>query len=136
MTINRFWFRISENPLGFSTLDLGKFKKTFLSNFDVEKIKDMMLKGKVVDLGTRTFCWRLLLGVIPEENSPSKWVDCIRKERQDFYRKTEEQKINKSKDLDPKFFNPLAVSDNNPWNNHFKDKDVRDLLIQDIERTS
>jgi hypothetical protein len=87
-------------------------------------------------LGSRTFSWRLLLGVIPEENAPSKWVESIIRERAEFYKKTEEQKITKSKDLDPKYFNPLAVTENNPWQFHFKDKDVRDLIMQDIERTS
>ena len=45
--------------------------------------------------------------------------------------------ITRNKDLDPKFFNPLAVNQqNNPWNDMFADKEMRDLITQDIERTS
>ena len=109
-----------------STLDLDRFKEEYLKAFDVASVKRQMLEGRC--LASRTFSWRLMLGVVPEENNPVKWVQSIRKERQEFYRKTEEMKITKSKDLDPKFFNPLAVSANNPWNNHFKDKEVRDLI--------
>ena len=49
------------------------------------------------------------MGVIPEENNHAKWVDSIKKERNDFYKKTEELKITNSKDLDPNFYNPLAA---------------------------
>ena len=29
-----------------------------------------------------------------------------------------------------------SATENNPWNNLFKDKDVRELIVQDIDRTS
>lgn len=45
--------------------------------------------------------------------------------------------ITNKKDLDPKVFNPLAVNtQNNPWNDMFKDKEMRELITQDIDRTS
>ena len=69
----------------------------------------MSIKGELLKTGSRTFSWRLFLGLIPEEKNFTKWVDAIRKERSDFYTKTEELKITKNKDLDPKVFNPLAV---------------------------
>ena len=68
------------------------------------------MKGEGVANGSRTFSWRLCLGIIPEENSPLKWVQHIRSERITFYTKTEELKITKNKDLDPKYFNPLAAN--------------------------
>jgi TBC1 domain family member 5 len=110
------------------TLDLPRFKERVLDKFDIEAFRAKMFQGQAVDLGSRTFLWRLFLGVIPEENNHVKWVEAIRQERQEFYRKTEELKITKSKDLDPRFFNPLAATENNPWESHFKDKDVRDLI--------
>jgi len=79
--------------------------------------------------GSRTFCWRLFLGIIPEEKNCSKWVDAIREERHLFYKKSEELRITNNKDLDPKVFNPLAVNtENNPWNSMFQDKEMRDLI--------
>lgn len=94
----------------------------------MDRYREHLCKGKTVDLGSRTFAWRLFLGAIPESNDPAAWVSAIRKERAEFYTKIEEQKITKSKDLDPKFFNPLAATENNPWESHFRDKDVRDLI--------
>lgn len=45
--------------------------------------------------------------------------------------------ITNKKDLDPKVFNPLAVNvENNPWTDMFKDKEMRELITQDIDRTS
>lgn len=88
-------------------------------------------------LGSRTFCWRLFLGIIPEEKNFVKWVDCIKVERQKFYTKQEELKITKNKNLDPKIFNPLATTtQNNPWTDLFKDKEMRELITQDIDRTN
>ena len=121
------------------TLDVDLFKLTFCTpDFNIAKCKEYLLTGNVISSGSRTFRWKLFLGVVPEENSPVKWIESIRKERSEFYRKTGELKITKSsKDLDPNFFNPLANNtENNPWNNHFKDKEVRELITQDIERTS
>jgi hypothetical protein len=75
--------------------------------------------------------------VVPEQFCPAKWIESIRKERAEFYKKTEEMRITNNKELDPRFFNPLApATEGNPWSNHFKDKEVRDLITQDIERTS
>lgn len=95
------------------------------------------MKGDGLETGSRTFSWRLFLGVIPDDYSPANWVTAIRLQRQQFYTKTDENKIVKNKELDPKFFNPLSPdTQNNPWNDLFKDKDVRELIVQDIERTS
>ena len=117
--------------MGFTTLDLDAFKRTFMSgDFSLDALKETALKGDCVSVGSRTFSWRLFLGVIPDENSPAKWVQAIRAERQSFYSKTEELKIVKNKELDPKFFNPLAAAtQSNPWNEFFKDKDVRELIF-------
>lgn len=109
----------------------------FIEQFNVEHLKDLANKGELIKTGSRTFSWRLFLGIIPEDKNFTKWVECIRHERIVFYKKSEELRITNNKDLDPKVFNPLAVNThNNPWNNMFKDKEMRDLITQDIERTS
>lgn len=130
-------FSVAENPLGFSTLDIELFKQNALDRFNLEAFQEKMLIGEILTLGSRTFYWKLFLGVIPETSNPAEWVESIRAERTEFYRKTKNLSIKKTKDLDPNFFNPLAAAtENNPWNSHFKDKEVRDLITQDIERTS
>jgi len=103
----------------------------------VEGFKDLSSKGELLKAGSRTFAWRLFLGLVPEEKNFAKWVSQIRQKRLEFYKKSEELHITKNKDLDPKIFNPLAVHiENNPWNDMFKDKETREVITQDIDRTS
>lgn len=89
----------------------------------------MSLKGELLKTGCRTFCWRIFLGIIPEEKNFIKWVKNIREERSKFYKKQEQLRITNNKDLDPKVFNPLAkMTENNPWSDLFKDKEMRELI--------
>lgn len=113
---------------------MARFQEAFALNFDLKRVRERMQAGHCLDLGSRTFSWRVQLGVVPEDRA--QWVASLRRERAAFYRKTEELRITRSKDLDPRYFNPLAATDGNPWSSHFKDKEVRDLITQDIERTS
>jgi hypothetical protein len=83
---------------------------TFVENFNVDNFKDFSGKGELLRTGSRTFSWRLFLGLIPEEKNYVKWIQTIRKERANFYKRSEELRINKNKDLDPKLFNPLALN--------------------------
>ena len=79
----------------------------------------------------------MFLGLIPEEKDFVKWVEIVQQERSQFYKKYEELKITKNNNLDPKFFNPLAVNtQNNPWSDMFKDKEMREIITQDIDRTN
>ncbi len=52
-------FRISENPLGYSTLQVDLFKETFLKDFSLDLCKELSLKGLAAKSGSRTFIWRL-----------------------------------------------------------------------------
>ncbi len=74
------FIRVSENPLEVHTLDIQKFKYTFLSgeHFSLDSIKNLASNGNTVETGSRTFTWRLFLGVIPDEYSPANWVTAIR----------------------------------------------------------
>ena len=110
-------------------LNKDRFKMNFIEEFNVDAYKECCLKGDLLKTGSRTFCWRLFLGIIPEEKNYVKWVESIKRERDCFYQKSEELKITKNNDLDPKLYNPLAVNiENNPWNNMFKEKEIRDLI--------
>ena len=72
-------FRVQDNPLGHSTLDADKFKSFYLNgDFNFASLKDLALKGDGVKTGSRTFGWRLFLGVVPDENTPAKWLQAIR----------------------------------------------------------
>jgi len=101
----------------------------FIEGFNVDTFKDIASRGELLKSGSRTFAWRLFLGLIPEEKNFQKWVTAIRQERNLFYTKSAELRITKNKDLDPKIFNPLALNtENNPWNDMFKDKETREVI--------
>ena len=48
-----------ENPLGESTLDVTRFSEAFGSTFDLSRLRERMLAGHCLDLGSRTFSWRV-----------------------------------------------------------------------------
>ena len=48
-----------------------KFKLYFLDSFNVEDLKDHAIKGDMLKAGSRTFAWRIFLGLIPEEKNSS-----------------------------------------------------------------
>ena len=102
--------RVTSNPLGYSTLNKDRFKMNFIEQFNVDKYKEACANGELIKTGSRTFCWRLFLGIIPEDKNFVKWVDSIKLARLNFYEKSEDLRITNNKDLDPKVFNPLAVN--------------------------
>jgi hypothetical protein len=55
-------------------LDIEKFKENFITSYNFENCRNIALKGDAVGNGSRTFTWRLFLGVIPEDGDLSKWV--------------------------------------------------------------
>ena len=78
-------------------MDLEKFKETYITSFNIDNCRNLSLKGDAVGTGSRTFTWRLFLGVIPEDGNPAKWVDAIRRVRTEYYKKTEDLRIVKDK---------------------------------------
>ena len=96
--------------MGYFTLNKDRFKMNFVESFNADQLKEFAGKGELLKTGSRTFSWRLFLGLIPEEKSYIKWIEAIRAERGEFYKKSEELRITKNKDLDPNHFNPLAAT--------------------------
>ena len=106
-----------------------------MQDFNIDKYKEMAHTCELHKSGSRTFAWRIFLGLIPEEKNFVKWVKLIQDERNKFYKREDELRITNNKHLDPKVFNPLAQVENNPWGDMVKDKEVREIINQDIERT-
>jgi hypothetical protein len=46
----------------------------FIDQFNVDQYKEHSQKGDILKTGSRTFCWRVFLGLIPEEQNFEKWV--------------------------------------------------------------
>ncbi len=49
----------------------------FISEFNVDSYKAHAQKGELLKTGSRTFSWRVFLGLIPEEKNFVKWVQQI-----------------------------------------------------------
>jgi hypothetical protein len=54
-------------PFGNPSLNASLFKRFYLESFDMEAFKDLAHKGDLLKSGSRTFAWRLFLGLVPEE---------------------------------------------------------------------
>ena len=60
--------------MGYVTLNQDKFRLNFLDAFNVENFKELSSKGDLLKAGSRTFSWRVFLGIIPEDKDFAKWV--------------------------------------------------------------
>ncbi len=58
-------------------LNTDRFKRNYLDEFNVEKYKDLSHVGELAKSGSRTFAWRIFLGLVPEEKNFPKWVKMI-----------------------------------------------------------
>jgi hypothetical protein len=126
------------NPLGRVVFDKTKFLDYFVENAElsldwmVEKAKHGNLAEEV---GSRVHSWRIMLGLIPSENSPIKWIERIRNHRLRFQKISDKYSIHGTKNLDPMMFNPLMGGKDNLWNEMLEDKDIRETIFRDVIRT-
>ena len=88
-------------PLGFSTLNLDLFKQKILNSQDnLSQIVERSQTKYVSELcdtldklsGSRTFCWKLFLGLLPfkadsVQDQKTKWVMVTQEKRALFYKK-------------------------------------------------
>jgi TBC1 domain family protein 5 len=127
-----------DNPLGRVTFDKAKFVDFFLDNPTLvfADIADKTKHGNLAEeVGSRVHSWRVMLGLLPLERAPEKWVAKLREQRQRFYKISEKYSIQGTKNLDPMMFNPLMPGKNNLWNEMLEDKDTTDTIYKDIVRT-
>ena len=130
---------LPDNPLGKVVFDKAKFTNYFLQN-DSKSYNNLSEKAKkaslVEECGSRVHAWRVMLGLIPLENEPEKWIDQIKQQRKHYYTICDKYSIKNTKNLDPLMFNPLMKNtEDSLWNEMFDGKDIKDVIHKDVIRT-
>ncbi|RHZ49558.1 hypothetical protein Glove_519g19 [Diversispora epigaea] len=114
------------------------FKDPLLS---LTSLRDKGVRGNVCSFSLRSVCWKLYLSYLPSLDI-STWTLTLHKERQhyaDLRQKyitspvSETENDNTSNDLSVN--NPLSLDQANPWQEYFKDTELRKIIRQDVERT-
>ncbi|KAG2177509.1 hypothetical protein INT44_008020 [Umbelopsis vinacea] len=114
-------------------------------NLTEASLRQRAISGKVCKNGLRSVCWRIYLKAIPTLDL-SKWPDILLKSRQKYSElhrtliDIPQEQIAASKKgsivpTDATNDNPLGLNDDNPWQQHFADAEVRKIIRQDVERT-
>ncbi|KAI9477848.1 MAG: rab-GTPase-TBC domain-containing protein [Benjaminiella poitrasii] len=111
-------------------------------NLSLNSLRHRAIAGTVCQNGLRSVCWKIFLGYLPTlevSTWPSIQYD-KRQHYQDLKRKYIEEpaeKMKKSENAQEDLLdnNPLALNDNNPWQQYFADSEIRKVIRQDVERT-
>uniref|UniRef100_A0A915E940 Rab-GAP TBC domain-containing protein n=1 Tax=Ditylenchus dipsaci TaxID=166011 RepID=A0A915E940_9BILA len=85
------------------------FEKLLSEGADLQEIEKFCIEGNLRDSRFRSTAWRILLKVQPRRDSLHE--------------------------LDVKVNNPLALQQENPWQQFFVDSDLRECINKDVERT-
>ncbi|KAI9243403.1 rab-GTPase-TBC domain-containing protein [Phascolomyces articulosus] len=110
-------------------------------NLSTESIRHRGVVGTVCQSGLRSVCWKIYTGYFPSLEL-STWA-LIQAEHRQYYAQLKQKYIeepaemikqtNSNQDLTDN--NPLALNDNNPWQQYFEDSEIRKTIRQDVDRT-
>lgn len=86
---------IAEYPVGGSSLDLDQFRKflkdpniDFILMKNLQGFKSAENEGLIALAGSRTFLWRVYLGLIPDQlKNKSNVINCLKMHRESFEKK-------------------------------------------------
>ncbi|KAF0411866.1 RabGAP/TBC [Gigaspora margarita] len=114
------------------------FKDPLLS---LTSLREKGYKGNICSQGLRSICWKLYLAYLPSLDTET-WSLTLNKERQ-HYADLRQKYItsptadndNDSNATDLSVNNPLSLDHANPWQEYFKDTELRKIIKQDVERT-
>ncbi|KAG5447254.1 TBC1 domain, member 5 [Clonorchis sinensis] len=130
----RDWIRLFEPVVGIG--DEGddesrshlEIEKTTVSLDDLRK---HAVEGELRKCCFRSVCWRICLGLLPLDTE--LWHSTLREQRDQF------RKINACANDDPRFTNtldhPLALERSSRWKHFFRMREIRQLIVQDVDRT-
>ncbi|CAG8526384.1 31389_t:CDS:10 [Racocetra persica] len=114
------------------------FKDPLLS---LSSLREKGYNGNICSQGLRSICWKLYLAYLPSLDTAT-WSLTLNKERQhyaDLRQKyitspaTDNESDSNATDLS--INNPLSLDQANPWQEYFKDTELRKIIKQDVERT-
>ncbi|CAI2169233.1 19489_t:CDS:10 [Funneliformis geosporum] len=113
------------------------FKDPLLS---LTSLREKGVKGNICSQGLRSVFWKLYLAYLPSLDTAT-WPLTLHKERQHYANLRQKYIINPASESendganDLSVNNPLSLDQANPWQEYFKDTELRKIIRQDVERT-
>jgi len=123
--------------IGKAKLYASTYHQLFNSRQDcTSAILPLALQGNLRSSPFRSLCWRVLLNVLPSNSSGwLKALAALRSNYSELQQRLSVQERLKDSRLDPVINNPLSQDEESPWNQHFRDDELRKLIWQDVART-
>ena len=123
--------------VGRARLYASTYHQLFNSRQDcTSAILPLALQGNLRNSPFRSLCWRVLLNVLPSNSSGwPRALAALRSNYSDLQQRLSVQERLKDSALDPIINNPLSQDEESPWNQHFRDDELRRLIWQDVART-
>mmetsp|Transcript_9341 Transcript_9341/g.17928 ORF Transcript_9341/g.17928 Transcript_9341/m.17928 type:complete len:552 (-) Transcript_9341:4331-5986(-) len=116
-------------------IDPAAFESVFCQKNDYIRLRTMASDGGIARLRNRFICWRIFLGIFPEDAGVDVWVETAREYRAEYSRICQSFAKVPTAELDPKIFNPLSAVAGNPWNEYYADNDLKNEIRRDVDRT-
>ncbi|CAG9322416.1 unnamed protein product [Blepharisma stoltei] len=117
-----------EMPLDLQ-LSQSNFETIFYKKQGYAVIRNLALTCQLNTIGNRLQSWRVFLGIFQENSDISSWEQTIVQSRRAF------AQLKSSTQIDGKGGDPLTHHSNNPWNQLYKDKDLKNEIQRDVDRT-
>jgi len=127
----------SGGGVGRARLYASTYHQLFNSRQDcTSAILPLALQGNLRNSPFRSLCWRVLLNVLPSNSSGwPRALAALRTNYSELQQRLSVQERLKDSALDPIINNPLSQDEESPWNQHFRDDELRKLIWQDVART-
>ncbi|KER23886.1 hypothetical protein T265_08347 [Opisthorchis viverrini] len=97
----------------------------------LDDLRKHAVEGELRKCCFRSVCWRICLGLLPLDTE--LWHPTLQEQRKQF------RKINACANDDPRFTNaldhPLALEHSSRWKHFFRMREIRQLIVQDVDRT-
>ncbi|KAI0213958.1 TBC1 domain family member 5 [Lamellibrachia satsuma] len=114
----------------------AEWQKLFAESNYLCTLRSHGLGGRLRSSRFRSVCWKLYLQVLPEDQSA--WINRTREWRKKYDNLKEKLVVNPRNvevQADLEVNNPLSQSMESPWNQYFKDDELRMTIQQDVIRT-
>lgn len=114
----------------------SEWQKLFAQSNYLNTLRSHGLGGRLRSSRFRSLCWKLYLQVLPEDQTT--WIDRTREWRKKYDNLKEKLIVNPRNvevRADLEVNNPLSQDVESPWNQYFKDDELRMTIQQDVIRT-
>ncbi|KAK2188317.1 hypothetical protein NP493_136g04021 [Ridgeia piscesae] len=114
----------------------AEWQKLFAQSNYFNTLRSHGLGGRLRSSRFRSLCWKVYLQVLPEDQR--RWINRTREWRRKYDNLKEKLVVNPRNvevQADLEVNNPLSQDAESPWNQYFKDDELRMTIQQDVIRT-